>query len=50
MDNENAKELIAKIDQSNKHLAKIAEVMSVLKVMVFAFFIALLMVVFKNFG
>ena len=49
MEREVAQELIQKLDSMDKRLMKIAEALSVFKVMAMAFLIAFLMVVVKNF-
>jgi len=50
MEKEIAQEIVVKLANIDKHLAKTAEALSVLKVMAIAFLIAFLMVVFKNFS
>jgi len=49
MEKDVAQELINKLDNIDKRLARIAEAASVMKVMVMALFIAALVVTFKNF-
>lgn len=49
MEREAAQELIKKLDNIDKRLSRMAEALSVFKVMAIAFFIAGLIVIVKNF-
>ena len=49
MEKEIAQELIQKLDSIDKRMGKVADALTVLKVMMMAFVIAFLMVTVKNF-